>query len=164
MKNIINLIVEQNSDKKRIDTFIFYKCPELSRTRIKNLIIDNRLKINGKTNNLPSKKINHGDKVYLEVPEPKKTSLKPFNFKSMERLLKNKKNVLVVEDHVSHGGLSSLIYETIAKSKLNKINVKSLNLDEKFSESGTPSDLERANGFDPKSIAKIFYEKFKLAK
>ncbi len=81
MKNIINLIVEQNSDKKRIDTFIFYKCPELSRTRIKNLIIDNRLKINGKTNNLPSKKINIGDKIYLEVPEPKKTSLKPFSFK-----------------------------------------------------------------------------------
>ncbi len=81
MKNIINLIVEQNSDKKRIDTFIFYKCPEFSRTRIKNLIIDNRLKINGKTNNLPSKKISHGDKIYLEVPEPKKTSLKPFSFK-----------------------------------------------------------------------------------
>ena len=87
-------------------------------------------------------------------------SFKPFNFKSMERLLKNKKNVLVVEDHVSHGGLSSLIYETIVKFKLNGINLKSLNLDEKFSESGTPGDLERVNGFNPKNIAKIFYEKF----
>ena len=57
MKNIINLIVEQNSDKKRIDTFIFEKCSELSRTRIKNLILNKRLKINGKINNLPSKKI-----------------------------------------------------------------------------------------------------------
>ena len=44
MKNIIKLIVEQNSDKKRIDAFIFEKCKELSRTRIKNLIIDKRLK------------------------------------------------------------------------------------------------------------------------
>jgi len=81
MKNIINLIVEQNSDKKRVDAFIFNNCSLLSRTRIKNLILDNKLKINGKINQLPSKKINIGDNISLEVPEPKKTSLKPFSFK-----------------------------------------------------------------------------------
>ena len=81
MKNFIKLIVEKNSDKKRIDTFIFEKCIELSRTRIKNLILDKKLKINGKINELPSKKINEGDNVSLEVPEPRKTSLKPYNFK-----------------------------------------------------------------------------------
>ncbi len=80
MKNIINLIVEQNTGKKRVDTFIFEKCSELSRTRIKNLIISNKLKINGKINKLPSKKINSGDFIYLEIPKPKKTSLKPFNY------------------------------------------------------------------------------------
>ena len=56
MKNFIKLIVEQNSDKKRIDAYIFEKCTELSRTRIKNLIIDKRLKINGIINEIPSKK------------------------------------------------------------------------------------------------------------
>ena len=81
MKNFIKLIVEKNSDKKRIDAFIFEKCIELSRTRIKNLILDKRLKINGKINELPSKKINEGDNIYLEVPNPRKTSLKPYNFK-----------------------------------------------------------------------------------
>ena len=81
MKNTIKLIVEQNSNKKRIDTFIFENCSELSRTRIKNLIIDKKLKINGKINEIPSKKINIGDHILLEVPKPKKTSLKPFNFK-----------------------------------------------------------------------------------
>ena len=91
-------------------------------------------------------------------------SFKPFNFKLMEKLLKNKKNVLVVEDHVSQGGLSGLVYETIAKSKMSKINLKSLNLDEKFSESGNPHDLEKMNGFDSNNIAKTFYEKFKSAK
>ena len=80
MKNIINLIVEQNSDKKRIDSFIFEECAELSRTRIKKLIINKKLKINGKINEIPSKKIRKGDRIYLEIPEPK-TSLKPFNFK-----------------------------------------------------------------------------------
>ena len=80
MKNIINLIVEENSDKKRIDTFIFEKCTELSRTRIKKLILNNKLKIDGKIINAPSKKIRKGDNIFLEIPEPKKTSLKPFNF------------------------------------------------------------------------------------
>ena len=80
MKNIINLIVEENSDKKRIDTFIFEKCTELSRTRIKKLILNKKLRIDGKIINAPSKKIRKGDNIFLEIPEPKKTSLKPFNF------------------------------------------------------------------------------------
>ena len=75
MKNIINLIVAQDSDKKRIDTYIFEKCKKLSRTRIKNLIIDKKLKINGKIINTPSKKITNRDNISLEVPEPKITSL-----------------------------------------------------------------------------------------
>ena len=81
MKNTIKIIVEQNSDKKRIDVFIFDKCPEISRTRIKNLILDKRLTINGKIINSPAKKVKIGDKIDLEIPGPKKTSLKPFNFK-----------------------------------------------------------------------------------
>ena len=81
MKNTIKLIVEQNLDKKRIDAFIFEKCSQLSRTRIKNLILDNRLRINGKINQSPSKKIKVGDIISLEVPNPKKKSLKPFSFK-----------------------------------------------------------------------------------
>ena len=81
MKNTIKLIVEQNLDKKRIDAFIFEKCSQLSRTRIKNLILDNRLRINGKINQSPSKKIKVGDIISLEVPNPSKTSLKPFSFK-----------------------------------------------------------------------------------
>tara|TARA_B100002052_G_scaffold284591_1_gene296639 strand:- start:43 stop:1020 length:978 start_codon:yes stop_codon:yes gene_type:complete len=81
MKNIINLIVEKNSDKKRVDSFIFSKCKQISRTRIKNLILDDKLKINGKIKQSVSKKINVGDRVSIEIPEPKKTSLKPYNFK-----------------------------------------------------------------------------------
>ncbi len=81
MKNIINFIVEENSDKKRIDIFVFDKCIQLSRTRIKNLILDKKLKINGKVNNVPSKKISKGDSISLEIPEPKQASLIPFNFK-----------------------------------------------------------------------------------
>lgn len=90
-------------------------------------------------------------------------SIKPFNFKLMKNIIKNKTNVLIVEDHVSHGGISSLIYETIAKYKI-RCNVSSVNLDNKFSESGNPEDLEMFNHFDSNSIIKFFYAKTKMAK
>ena len=91
-------------------------------------------------------------------------SYKPFNHKILFNLIKRKKTILVVEDHVSHGGLSSLVYETLAMYENLKCKVISLNLDEKFSESGSPEDLEKVNGFDPKSIARIINAKKYLAK
>ncbi len=81
MKNIINLIVKDEENDQRVDQFISNKEKDLSRTRIKNLIIDKKLKINKKTITNPSKKIYNDDLVCLEIPEPKKISLKPFNFK-----------------------------------------------------------------------------------
>jgi len=81
MKNIINLIVEKNRDKSRIDIFIFNNFNQISRTRIKNLILNSKLKINDKIILSPSKKVNLGDKITLELNQPKQTSLKPFNFK-----------------------------------------------------------------------------------
>ena len=81
MKNIINLIVKDNENTQRVDQFISYKEKDLSRTRIKNLILNKKLKINKKTISDPSKKIYTDDYIVLEIPEPKKASLKPFNFK-----------------------------------------------------------------------------------
>ena len=39
MKNIINLIVTENEQGQRVDQFITNKEKDLSRTRIKNLIL-----------------------------------------------------------------------------------------------------------------------------
>jgi len=48
MKNIINLIVNDSNKNQRVDVFI-NKCENsLSRTRIKNLILKKKLKINDK--------------------------------------------------------------------------------------------------------------------
>ena len=81
MKNIINLIVPADENGQRIDTFISTKENGLSRTRIKNLILKKKLKLNNLILENPSKKISKGDKISLEIPEPEKTSLKPYNFK-----------------------------------------------------------------------------------
>ena len=81
MKNIINLIVNDSNKNQRVDVFI-NKCENyLSRTRIKNLILKKKLKINDIVSEDPSKKMNVGDKIELDIPEPKKASLKPYDYK-----------------------------------------------------------------------------------
>ncbi len=81
MKNTINLIVKDEEKGQRVDQFISNKEKDLSRSRIKNLILNKKLKINSKTITNPSKKIYANDFINLEIPEPKKTSLKPYKFK-----------------------------------------------------------------------------------
>ena len=78
MEKKINLIVENDDKNLRVDIFIKKMQDELSRTRIKNLILDKRLQLNNKIVTDPSKKIYSGDIVNLTIPEPKKASLKPY--------------------------------------------------------------------------------------
>tara|TARA_B100001121_G_C18641237_1_gene599338 strand:+ start:27 stop:1031 length:1005 start_codon:yes stop_codon:yes gene_type:complete len=81
MKKKINLIVKDKDKGQRIDIYIHQKDNSLSRTRVKKLILDKKLKLNNKILIDPSKKIFSGDTLELEIPTPKKPSLKPFNFK-----------------------------------------------------------------------------------
>jgi len=81
MKKIINLITELEDNNLRVDVFVNKKESSLSRTRIKNLILNKKLKLNGKVINSPSHKVLYKDKINLEIPEPKKASIKPFDFK-----------------------------------------------------------------------------------
>jgi len=80
MKKKINLIVSENEKNLRVDVFINKKKKDKSKTRIKNLILDQKLKINNKILINPSKKISNGDILELIIPEPKKTSLKPYKY------------------------------------------------------------------------------------
>ena len=81
MKKSINLITQSEDHNLRVDVFVNKKENTLSRTRIKNLILKGKLKLNGKVINSPSHKVLKGDKINLEIPEPKKASLKSFDFK-----------------------------------------------------------------------------------
>jgi len=94
MKKIINLIVHPIDNNLRVDVFISKKKNELSRTRIKNLILGKKLKLNNKIISSPSYKVSSGDKLNLEIPEPKKATLKPFNFKL--DIVFEDKNLLVI--------------------------------------------------------------------
>ena len=81
MQKKINLIVKDAEKNIRIDIFINKRRNEISRTRIKNLILDQKLKLNNKILTDPSKKILAGDNINLTIPEPKKATLKPYKFK-----------------------------------------------------------------------------------
>ena len=81
MEKKINLIVKDKDKNLRVDVFINKKETDISRTRIKNLILNQKLKINNKTINDPSKKIFTDDILELTIPKPKKANLKPYEFK-----------------------------------------------------------------------------------
>ena len=81
MKKSINLIVQLEENNLRVDVFINKRENLISRTRIKNLILKEQLKLNNKIIKSPSKKVSTGDKIILEIPRPKEASLKPYEFK-----------------------------------------------------------------------------------
>ena len=81
MKKKMNLIAKEQDKNLRLDVFISKKENDISRTRVKNLILNKELKLNNKIVIDPSKKISVGDILELTLPEPKKVSLKPYKYK-----------------------------------------------------------------------------------
>ncbi len=81
MKKNINIIVDESENNIRIDILINKREKLLSRTRIKNLILKEKLKINNKIIKSPSKKVFGGDTITLQIPDPEIVFLKPFKFK-----------------------------------------------------------------------------------
>ena len=81
MKKKINLIVGDEDKNLRVDVLIHKKKSDISRTRIKKLILNQKLKLNNRLLIDPSKKVITGDILELVIPEPKKASLMPFEYK-----------------------------------------------------------------------------------
>ena len=81
MEKKIKLIVKEIDKSIRVDVFINKKEKNLSRTRIKNLILDKKLKLNNKIVINPSKRIYVGDILELILSKPKEASLKPYKYK-----------------------------------------------------------------------------------
>jgi 23S rRNA pseudouridine1911/1915/1917 synthase len=94
MEKNINLIVKPEENNLRVDVFINKNEKLISRTRIKNLILKKKLKLNSEIINSPSKKVLTGDKIILEIPKPKEASLKPYDFKL--EIIHEDKDLLVI--------------------------------------------------------------------
>ena len=128
MKKKINLIVKDEENNLRVDVFINNNEKVLSRTRIKKLILDGKLNLNNKVILDPSKKISTGDIINLIVPEPKKTSLKPYDYKldivfeDNDLIILNKPSGLVM--HPGAGNLDNTIVNALIN--YNKISLSTI--------------------------------------
>ena len=80
MKSIINIKVKNKEKNLRIDILLSNQDDKLSRSRVKSLILEKKLKINNIIITDPSKKIKLNDEIYFEISEPKKETLKPFKY------------------------------------------------------------------------------------
>ena len=94
MNNIINFVVENIQGNPRIDYYLSKNYKNLSRTKIKNLILNKFLKINGQVVNSPSKKINLGDKIYLKIIEENNVTLKPYDY-NLDIIFEEARNILI---------------------------------------------------------------------
>tara|TARA_B100001057_G_scaffold217732_1_gene217871 strand:+ start:31 stop:1011 length:981 start_codon:yes stop_codon:yes gene_type:complete len=81
MEKNINFIVNEIESNLRVDVVIHKREESISRTRIKNLILKQKLKLNNKILSNPSKKVIAGDKISFLIPSPEQTYLKPYNFR-----------------------------------------------------------------------------------
>ena len=80
MKSIINIKVKNKEKNLRIDILLSNLDKKLSRSRVKSLILDHKLKINNNIVTDPSKKMKLDDEIYFEISEPKKENLQPFKY------------------------------------------------------------------------------------
>lgn len=76
MKNF-TIIVDEASHKQRLDKFLSSKIPEFSRSKIKNLIEEKAVTINGKGAENASHKVLENDEIHIELPEVKPTEIRP---------------------------------------------------------------------------------------
>ena len=128
MKKIINLLVETQDDILRVDQFINKYEKNLSRSKIKSLILKKNLSINNKLNDDPSKKIKINDKISLIIPEPEEVNLKPYDYKidiiyeDNDLLVLNKKADISM--HPGAGNKDKTIVNALInyKKKLSNIN------------------------------------------
>ena len=126
MEKKINLIVKEDDKNLRVDVFINKKEKDISRTRIKNLILNQKLKLNDKIIVNPSKKISVGDILELIIPQPKRASLKPYKFKlnivyeDEDLIILNKPAGIVM--HPGAGNLNNTIVNALMNYDKNSLS------------------------------------------
>ena len=126
MKKKINLIVKEDDKNLRVDVFVNKKENSISRTRIKNFILDKKLMLNDKILTDPSKKVSIGDIIELIIPEPRKTSLKPYKYKldiiyeDKDLIVLNKAAGIVM--HPGAGNLDNTIVNALINHDKNSLS------------------------------------------
>ena len=72
------IFIDENDEGKRLDSFLAEVTPDLSRSKIQNLIKTGAVKINTDAKK-PSYSLKDGDKIEFELPENEKITIEPQN-------------------------------------------------------------------------------------
>ncbi|MBP2058026.1 23S rRNA pseudouridine1911/1915/1917 synthase [Lactobacillus colini] len=124
MSKIYELIVAD--EKGRLDKYISEQITDLSRTRVKELIDDNKILVNNKVEK-PSYKISKLDRINIEIPKKEPLNLEPEDlnldivYEDSDVIVVNKPQGMVVHPaagHPNHTLVNGLLYHTkeLAKS------------------------------------------------
>lgn len=124
MSKKYELIVD--GEKGRLDKYISEQISDLSRTRVKELIDDDKILVNGKKEK-PSYKITDQDKISIEIPKKEPLNLEPEDlnldivYEDDDVIVVNKPQGMVVHPaagHPDHTLVNGLLYHTreLAKS------------------------------------------------
>lgn len=125
MTKTYNFEAEENN--QRLDKYLSSQLPELSRTRIKELIKDAQVLVNGNKAKV-SYKIEKGDKIFVNVPKVEPLDVKAENipldivYEDKDVLVVNKPQGMVVHPaagHPNHTLVNALLFHTkeLAKSE-----------------------------------------------
>ena len=114
--------LEVKNEKGRLDKFVSEQIPDLSRTRVKELVKDQNILVNGKVEKV-SYKIQAGDKIEVNIPAVKPLDVIPENipldivYEDDDVIVVNKPQGMVVHPapgHPDHTLVNALLYHTKA--------------------------------------------------
>lgn len=80
-------------------------------------------------------------------------TIKPLDKDLINKINKDKKLIVTIEEHSVIGGLGSAVAEVIAGSKGAKF--KMIGIEDKFGQSGSPKELFEAYGLTPENVANV---------
>lgn len=125
---INNFIINETESGQRIDKFISIKCPDISRTHIQKLILEEYILVNNKVVK-SNYKLNVGDDVFMQVPEAIEPEILPENipldiiYEDKDIIVVNKPKQMVVHPargHYTGTLVNALMYH--CKEDLSGIN------------------------------------------
>ncbi len=132
MNNSIKLLVSENDSNLRLDVFLARKIENLTRSNIKNLIRANKVRINSKIVNHPSKSVKLGDNLFIELLV--KTSQKLLPNKIKLDIIYEDKDLLIInkpKGMVVHPGAGNY-QKTLANALVSKFRNKLSNINGEF--------------------------------